>query len=44
MKKPGYIYALINSSLDGLVKIGSTSRDPKIRASELVVGMLKVKA
>ncbi len=33
--EPGYIYVLINPSLEGLVKIGKTSRDPKTRAAEL---------
>ena len=31
----GYIYALINPSLEGLVKIGKTARDPKTGAAEL---------
>jgi len=31
----GYIYALINPSLEGLVKIGKTTRDPKTRAADL---------
>ena len=35
MAKAGYIYALINPSLEGLVKIGKTTRDPTDRAKEL---------
>lgn len=31
----GYVYALINPSMDGLVKIGKTSKAPKERAKEL---------
>lgn len=31
----GYIYALINSSLHGLVKVGKTVKDPEIRAKEI---------
>jgi hypothetical protein len=31
----GYIYVMINSSYDGLVKIGKTTRDPDERAKEL---------
>ena len=31
----GYIYALINPSLEGLVKIGKTTRDPTDRVREL---------
>lgn len=31
----GYIYALISSSLQGLVKIGKTVKDPSIRAREI---------
>lgn len=33
--KQGYIYALINASLDGLVKIGRTSRNPENRVNEI---------
>jgi hypothetical protein len=31
----GFIYVLINVSMDGLVKIGKTQRDPEKRAIEL---------
>lgn len=31
----GYIYVMINSSFEGLVKIGKTTRDPNERAKEL---------
>ena len=31
----GYIYALINSSLEGLVKVGKTTRNPTERVKEL---------
>lgn len=31
----GYVYALINPSFNGMVKIGKTTRSPKERASEL---------
>ncbi len=35
MSDAGYIYALINASMPGLVKVGRTTRNPKDRASEL---------
>jgi hypothetical protein len=35
MKEAGYIYVLINPSMEGLVKIGKTTRDPEFRAKEL---------
>jgi len=35
MAEPGHIYVLINPSIDGLVKIGKTTREPKWRAKEL---------
>jgi len=35
MKKDGFIYILINNSMDGLVKIGKTKRDPTERINEL---------
>jgi hypothetical protein len=35
MKEPGYIYVLVNPSMEGLVKIGKTTRDPESRAKEL---------
>ncbi len=31
----GYVYVLINPSMEGLVKIGKTTKDPKERAKEL---------
>lgn len=35
MAEPGYIYVLINPSIEGLVKIGKTTREPQWRAKEL---------
>lgn len=35
MSNSGYVYALINPSMPGLVKVGRTARDPKDRAQEL---------
>lgn len=35
MAIPGYVYALINPSMPGLVKVGRTARSPLDRASEL---------
>jgi hypothetical protein len=35
MKEPGHIYVLVNPSIEGLVKIGKTTRDPESRAREL---------
>src|ERR1035438_3128955 len=35
MTEPGHIYILINPSIEGLVKIGKTTREPKSRAKEL---------
>jgi len=35
MSQAGYIYALINPSLDGMVKIGKTTRSPDERAKEI---------
>jgi len=35
MKEPGYIYVMVNPSMEGLVKIGKTTRDPQSRAKEL---------
>ncbi len=32
---PGYVYILINTSLDGMIKVGRTTRDPQERAREL---------
>jgi hypothetical protein len=31
----GYVYILINTSLDGMIKVGRTTRDPQERAREL---------
>lgn len=33
--KRGYVYVMINSSCEGLVKIGKTTKDPEERAKEL---------
>jgi len=35
MKDNGYVYVMVNPSMDGLVKIGKTERDPYERANEL---------
>lgn len=35
MSETGYVYALINPSLEGMVKIGKTQKEPDIRAKEL---------
>ena len=35
MKEPGYIYVMVNPSMEGLVKIGKTTREPEFRAKEL---------
>ena len=35
MSEPGYVYVLINPSMEGLVKIGKTTKEPKERAAEL---------
>lgn len=35
MSEPGYVYVMINPSYEGMVKIGRSTRDPQIRASEL---------
>jgi hypothetical protein len=35
IKGRGYIYLLINPSMDGLVKVGKTERTPQMRAKEL---------
>ena len=35
MSDAGYVYLLINPSMEGLVKIGKTTQDPKGRAKEL---------
>jgi hypothetical protein len=35
MRTPGYLYVLVNPSMEGLVKVGRTTRDPKDRVNEL---------
>lgn len=35
MEQPGYIYLLINASMNGIVKIGRTTRNPQDRVDEL---------
>ncbi|WP_110952977.1 GIY-YIG nuclease family protein [Anaerosinus massiliensis] len=35
MADNGYIYVLINASMEGLIKVGKTTREPKERAEEL---------
>jgi hypothetical protein len=35
MNQQGFVYALINPSLDGMVKIGKTTRSPEERAKEI---------
>lgn len=35
VKLSGYLYVLINESMEGIVKIGYTTRSPRLRASEL---------
>jgi len=35
MPNSGYVYAMINPSLEGMVKVGKTKRDPQQRATEL---------
>ena len=35
IKEPGYIYVMVNPSMEGLVKIGKTTREPESRAKEL---------
>lgn len=35
MSEPGFVYALINPSLSGVVKVGKTTKDPSERAKEL---------
>lgn len=34
-KELGYVYVMANPSMDGLLKIGMTSRDPSLRANEV---------
>lgn len=38
-RSAGYLYLLVNPSMEGLVKIGKTQRDPKARAKELGSGI-----
>lgn len=38
MAEKGYIYALINPSLSGLIKVGKTTKEPEYRAKELSSG------
>ena len=35
MREPGHIYVLVNPSIEGLVKIGKTTRSPDERAKEM---------
>lgn len=35
MTEPGFIYVLINPSMEGLLKVGKTTRDPEGRVKEL---------
>ncbi|MFA7348157.1 MAG: GIY-YIG nuclease family protein [Desulfurivibrionaceae bacterium] len=35
MSEPGFVYALINPSINGVVKVGKTTKDPSERAKEL---------
>jgi len=35
MSNGGYIYVLINASVDGLTRVGKTAGDPKVQAQEL---------
>lgn len=35
MQEPGHIYVMVNPSMEGLVKVGKTTRDPEFRAKEL---------
>lgn len=35
MNNAGYVYVLINASMEGLIKVGMTTREPKERAEEL---------
>lgn len=34
-KNNGYVYILINPSLEGLIKVGKTTKSPEERAKEL---------
>ena len=35
MSNAGYVYGLVNESMEGLIKVGKTEKTPKLRAEEL---------